>query len=123
MLAVPKVFRHGERRMAHPEAGTGQLVHLPEDHHHVRQYARRRHLAVELLSLATTLADTAEETDTVVMSDHVVNHFGEQDGLSHAGTPEQPGFAAALQGHEHIDSLDAGLEDLALGRPLRQARG
>src|SRR3984957_3843586 len=123
MLAVPKVFRHGERRMSHPKAGTGQLVHLPEDHHHVRQYARRLHFAIELLALATTLADAAEETDTIVMSDHVMNHFGEQDGLSHAGPAEQARFAATLQGHEHIDCLDAGFEDLALGRTLRQARG
>src|SRR5580698_3239329 len=122
MLAVPKVFRHGERRVTYPKAGAGQLVHLPEDHHHVRQNARSLHFAIELLSFATALANAAEETDTVVMSDHVVNHFGEQDGLAHAGPSEQACFAAALEGHEHIDRLDAGLEDLAPGRPLRQAR-
>ena len=82
----------------------------------------RLHLAIQLFALAAALADAAEQADTVVMSDHVVDHLGQQNGLTDAGTPEQPGLAAALQRHEHIDGLDAGLEDLALGGALRQRR-
>jgi hypothetical protein len=123
VLVVPKVFGHRERRVGDPKRVTGRLVHLAEDHHHVRDSTPASFMfAIQLLAFAAALADAAEDADTVVMSDHVVNHFGEQDCLADAGTAEQARFAAALQGHEHIDGLDAGLEDLALARPLRQAR-
>ena len=47
-----------------------------------------------------------------MLPSHVVNHFGEQYRLAHA-RPAQAGplFAAAFQGHQHINDFDARLED------------
>jgi hypothetical protein len=90
----------------HAEPAARRLVHLAEDHHHVRQHAGCLHLAVELLAFATPLADAAEKADALVMPDHVVDHFGEQHRLAHARPAEQPRLAAALQRHEHINDLD-----------------
>jgi hypothetical protein len=54
------------------------------------------------------------------MADHVMNHFGQQNGLPDAGTTEESCLAAALERHEHVDRLDTGLEDLGLGGAVRQ---
>lgn len=71
--------------------------------------------AAPTISSGTTftaaLADTAENTDTSPMADHVVDHFGEEHGLAHPGATKQAGPATALQWHEYIDCFDAGLED------------
>ena len=82
----------------------------------------RLHLAIQLFAFAAALADTAEQADAVVMPDHVVDHLGQQNGLADPGAPEQSRLAAAFERHQHIDGLDAGLEDLALGGSLRQRR-
>ena len=115
MLVVAEILGHRQRGVADAETTPRRLVHLSEDHHHVRQHAGCLHVAVDFLALATTLADAAEDADAVVMPDHVVDHFGEQHRLAHARPTEEPRLAAALQRHEHIDDLDARLEDLRLG--------
>ena len=50
-----------------------------------------------------------------VVPDHVVDHLGEQHRLAHAGAAEQARLAAALQRNQHVDDLDAGLENFGLG--------
>ena len=57
-----------------------------------------------------------------VVPDHVVDHLGEQHRLAHARPAEQARLAAALQRHQHIDDLDARLEDLGLGGTPCQRR-
>ncbi len=37
VLVVPKILGHGQRGVAHAEPAARRLVHLPEEHHHVRQ--------------------------------------------------------------------------------------
>ena len=98
-----KVLGHRQRRMADAEATARRLVHLAEDHRHVRQHARCLHVAVEFLAFATTLADAAKDAHAGVMSDHVVDHFGQQHGLADPCSTEQAGLAAALQRNQHID--------------------
>src|SRR5665213_4445807 len=99
MLIVPEILCHGQRAMADPEATAGRFIHLTENHHHVRQHSSCLHVVVQLLTLAASLADAAEDTDAVVMSDHVMNHLGQEHGLANTGAAEESGFAAALERH------------------------
>ena len=115
MFVVPEIFAHRQRREAHAKAAARRFIHLPVHHHHVRQYACRLHAAVKFLAFPASLADPAENADTLLVLDHVVNHFGEQYRLAHSRPAEQTRFAAALERHQHIDGLDARLEDLGLG--------
>ena len=122
VLVVAEILGHRQRRMSDAEPAARRLVHLAEDHHHVRQHAGFLHLAVKLLAFATAFADAAEDADALVMPDHVVDHFGQQHRLADARSAEQSRLAAALQRHQHIDDLDARLEDLGLGGASRQRR-
>ncbi len=122
MLVVAEILGHRQRRMAHAEPAARRLVHLAEDHHHVRQHAGFLHVAVKLLAFATAFADAAKNAHALVMPDHVVNHFGEQHRLAHARAAEQARLAAALQRHQHIDDLDARLKDFGLGGTSGQRR-
>ena len=123
MAVVAKVLGHRQRRMTHAEAAARWLVHLAEDHHHVRQHAGRGHVAVQLFTFATTLADAAEDADSFSIADHVVDHFCEQYRLADASPSEKPRLAAELQRHEHIDRLDAGSKYLGLrGAALQRRR-
>ncbi len=100
--------------MSDAETAAWRFVHLAENHGHVRENAGRFHVPIELFAFPTTFADPAKETHALVRADHVVNHLGEEDGLSDAGAPEEPGFAAALQRDEEIDDFDASEEELGL---------
>ena len=104
------------------EPAARRLVHLAEHHHHVRQHAGFLHVAVKLLAFAAAFADAAENAHALLVPDHVVDHLGEQHRLAHARAAEQPRLAAALQRHEHVDDLDARLEDFGLGGTSRQRR-
>jgi hypothetical protein len=57
-----------------------------------------------------------------VVADHVVDHLGEQDGFADARPAEQSRLASAFQRYEHINRLDARLEDLGLGGTPGQRR-
>jgi hypothetical protein len=71
---------------------------------------------VKLLALSRQrLADAAKYAYTLLVPDHVVDHFSEQDGLTHAGAAKKAGLSASLQGHEHIDDLDACFKYLRVG--------
>ena len=58
----------------------------------------------------------------LLVSDHVVNHFGQQHRLAHPGATEQAGLATAFERYQHVDGLDAGFKDLRSRRPPRQRR-
>jgi hypothetical protein len=122
VLVVAEILGHRQRGVTHAEPAAGRLVHLAEDHHHVGQHAGFLHVAVKLLAFATTFADAAEDADTLLVPDHVVDHLGEQHGLAHARPAEKSRLAAAFQRHEHINDLDARFEDLRLGGTPRQRR-
>ena len=122
VLVVAEILGHRQRRVAHAEPAARRLVHLAEDHHHVRQHAGFLHVAVKLLAFAAAFADAAEDAHALLMPDHVVDHFGEQHRLAHARAAEKSRLAAALQRHEHVDDLDARFEDFRLGGTLRQRR-
>lgn len=84
VLVAPKVFGHGQRGLAHAEPAARRFVHLPEDHHHVRQHPGGFHVAVKLLAFAAAFADAAKDADTFLVADHVVDHFRKQHRLAYA---------------------------------------
>ena len=86
------------------------------------KHAGGLHPAIELFAFAAALADPAENAHPFLMPDHVVDHLGEQHRLADARAAEQARLAAALQRHEHIDGLDARLENLGFGGTLGQRR-
>jgi hypothetical protein len=122
VLVVPEILGHRQRCVTHAEAAARRFVHLAEHHHHVWQDPGCLHFAIELLAFATAFTNAAEDADALVVRDHVVDHFGEQHGLPDAGSPEKARLAAALQWHQHVDQLDARLEDFRLRRASRQRR-
>src|SRR5450759_5271170 len=107
MLVVAEILGHRQCSMAHAEPAARRLVHLAEDHHHVRQHAGFLHVTVKLLAFATPFANTAKNTYALLVSDHVMDHFGKQHRLAHASPAEKSRLAAALQRDEHINDLDA----------------
>ena len=122
MFVIAEIFRHGQCRVADPKTRAGRFVHLAEDHDHIRKNPGGFHITVEFLAFATAFANSAKNAYSVVMADHVVDHFGEQDGFAHTGAAEQPGFATAFEGQEHVDDLDAGFKNLRFGGTLGQRR-
>ena len=82
------------------------------------------HLSVQLLAFAAALTDAAEDADTLVCTwmhtNHVVDHLGQQHGFADSGPTEQPSLATSFQWHQHINHLDAGLEDHRRGRAVDQ---
>ena len=102
MLVVPEVLGHGQRGVPHAESAARRLVHLSEEHHHVRQDAGLLHVAVKLLAFPATLADTAKDAYTIVVFDHVVDHLGEQHRFSYTGAAKEPRLATALERHERV---------------------
>jgi hypothetical protein len=104
------------------EATAGRLIHLAENHHHVRQHACGSHFAIKLLTFARALADATENAHPVMMPDHVVNHLGEQHGLADPRAAKQPGFSPPLERRKDVDDLDARFEHLRLRHAARERR-
>lgn len=119
MLVVAEIFGHRKRREAHAKTAARRFVHLPEDHHHVWQYARRFHVTVKFFAFAASLTYPAKYTHALLVLDHVVNHFGEQYRLAHARPAEQSRLAATFERHEHIDDFDPCLKDLGFSGSAR----
>src|ERR1022692_111950 len=106
--------------MTDAEPGTRRLIHLAEDHHHVRQHAGFLHRVIKLLAFTTPLANAAKYAYSLVMADHVVDHFSQQHRLADACPAKKPRLTAALQRYEYVDDLDASLKDFRLGGTARQ---
>ena len=69
------------------------------------------HRVVKLLAFTTPFANAAQNAYALVMTDHVVDHFGQQHRLANASPAEKSRLATALQRHEDIYDLDARLKD------------
>src|SRR5206468_12613071 len=121
-LFVAEVLGDGERRERDAGAGAGRLVHLAVDQRRLPDDARLLHLEPEIVALACTLADTAEDRVAAVLLGDVVDELLDEHRLADAGTAEKTDLAAARVGREEIDDLDAGLEGLDLGLLLDERR-
>ena len=76
------------------------------------------HLVIEVVALAGALADAGEHRVAAVRLGDVVDELHDQHGLADAGAAEQADLAALGVRREQVDDLDAGDEDLRLGRLL-----
>ena len=108
---------------ADPLAGAGRLVHLAEDEGRLGDDARLGHLVDEVVALAATLADAGEDRDAGMLLGDVPDQLLDDDRLAHAGAAEDADLAALLERADQVDDLEAGLEDLDLGRLLVEGRG
>ena len=120
----------GDRQPGKADAGARarRLVHLAEDEGafgarrraamlvRVLVDARLDHLVVEVVALARALADAGEDRVAAMRLGDVVDQLLDDDRLADAGAAEQADLAAAGIGREQVDDLDAGDEDLRLGR-------
>ncbi len=92
MFVIPEVLGHRQRRLAHAETGfPAARFNLSEDHDHVGQHARFLHVVIKFLAFPAPFTDAAEDADAIVMTDHVVDHLRQQNGLAHAGAPRRKG--------------------------------
>jgi hypothetical protein len=67
---------------------------------------------VEVVALAGALADAGEHREAGVLDGDVADQLHQRDGLADTGAAEQADLAALGDGHDQVDDLDAGLEDL-----------
>ncbi len=80
------------------------------------------HLVVEVVALAGALADAREHREAAVRLGDVVDQLHDDHGLADARPAEQPDLAALGIGRQQVDDLDAGGQDLGLGRLVDQQR-
>ena len=123
VLLVAEVFSAGEGGQGHAGAGAGGLVHLAVDQGGALENASLGELVVHVVAFTGTLANTGEHGVAAVRFRDVVDHFHEDNGLAHAGAAEEAHLAALGEGHEQVDDLDAGLEELDFGVLLGEFRG
>ena len=126
---VAEPLAHGQGRQGDAQAGAGRLVHLAEDHGRLRDDRAVGladlgflHFQPEVVALAGALADAGEHRVAAVLAGDAGDQLGEDDRLAQAGAAEQAGLAAADQRRQQVDDLDAGLEQLGLGRQLGERR-
>ena len=121
-LLVAEVLGHGQPGQADPLAGAGRLVHLAEDEGGLGDDARLGHLVDQVVALAAALADAGEDRHAGVLLGDVADQLLDDDGLADAGPAEDADLAALLERADQVDDLEAGLEDLDLGRLLVERR-
>ena len=78
---------------------------------------------IEIVALAGAFADAREYRIAAVGLGDVVDQFLDQHRLAHAGAAEQSDLAALGVRREQVDNLDAGDENLGLGRLIDIGRG
>ena len=79
------------------------------------------HFQPQVGAFAGPLADAGEHRVTAVRPGDAGDQLGEDDRLAEAGPAEQAGLAAADERREQVDDLDAGFEQLGLGRQVGEA--
>ncbi len=128
-FGVAEMLGHGQAGQADPGARAGRLVHLAVDQRDLRlaeilevDDAGFDHLVVEVVALAGTLADAGEHREAAMRLGDVVDQLHDDHGLADACPAEQADLAALGIGREQIDHLDAGGQDLGLGRLVDQQR-
>mmetsp|Transcript_24711 Transcript_24711/g.57287 ORF Transcript_24711/g.57287 Transcript_24711/m.57287 type:complete len:238 (-) Transcript_24711:64-777(-) len=75
---------------------------------------------VEIVTLARALADAGEDGVASVRLGDVVDELHDEHGLADAGTPKETDLATLGVGGEEVNDLDAGDEDLGLGRLVHE---
>ena len=112
---ITEVLCHGQSGKADTHTGSRRLVHLTVDQCGLVDNAALLHLAIEVVALTGTLADTCKNRDAAVRSRDVVDQLHDQDGLAYTCAAEQTDLTALCVRADQVDDLDAGLEDLRSG--------
>ena len=73
---------------------------------------------VEIVTLASTLADTSKDRVTTMSLGHIVNQLHDKYGLADASTAEKTNFTSLGIGSQQIDHLDASDQNFLLHRHL-----
>ena len=122
---VAEVLGHGEAGERHAQAVARRLVHLAVHERHLVEHAAVLHLVVEVVAFAGALADAGEHREAAVLGRDVADQLEQRHGLADAGAAEEADLAALGDGHDEVDDLDAGLEQLGRARlvlvPRRRA--
>ena len=122
LALVAEVLRHRQAGEANAQAGPGRLVHLPVDERDLVDHAGLLHLAPEVVPLARALPDPGEDRHAAVLPGDVVDQLLDEHRLADAGAAEEADLAAADEGRDQVDDLDARLEDLHLRREVLERR-
>ena len=124
----------GEAGQRDAGAGARRLVHLAEDQRAFRLHAWSSgscgsaltfevdELVIEVVALAGALADAGEHRIAAMGLGDVVDQLLDEHRLADAGAAEQADLAALGVGREQVDDLDAGDQDLRLGRLVGDRR-
>ncbi len=132
---VAEIFGHGEAGEPDACARAWRLVHLTVDQcafraggralvlFRVLVDARLDHFMVQIITLASALADAGEYRIAAVSLGDIVDQLHDGDGLADAGAAEQTDLAAPGIRRQQVDDFDAGDEDLRLGRLFGIGRG
>ena len=115
---VAEIFRDGQPGQRHPQAVARRLVHLAIHQRHLVQNLGILHLVVEVVPLAGALAHPGENRVAGMLNRDVANQLHHVDGLPHARPAEKPHLAAFRERADQVDDLDAGLQNLLVGRQL-----
>ena len=124
---VAEVLGHRQGRQGDAQPGARRLVHLAEHHARLIDDAAAGladlgflHFQPQVGPFAGPLADAGKHRVTAVGRGDAGDQLGENDRLAETGTAEQAGLAAADERREQVDHLDAGLEQLGLGREVAE---
>ena len=80
------------------------------------------HFAQQIVAFAGAFANPGKDRETVARLCDVVDKFHDKHGLANARAPEQADFAAAQEGLNQVNNLDARLEHLFFGRLFGKSR-
>ena len=114
MLVISEIFGHRERRQPYTKSSTRRFVHLSEHHHHMREDTGVLHVVVKFLAFPTTFSNPAKQTYSLVVADHVVDHFGKQHRLTHSSPSEEPRFTTSFQWYQQINRFDSRFKNFGL---------
>ena len=118
---ITKVFRLGQTGQRDTRTRTRRLVHLAVDQRRLGvavdvDNAGFHHLVIEVVTLAGPLSNAGENRVAAVGFRDVVDQLHDQHGLTDTGAPEQANLAALRVRRQQVDDLDAGDQNLGLGR-------
>ena len=122
LLNVTEVFRHGQSRQCYTKTGSWGLIHLAEDEGGLVEDACFFHFVDKVVTFTGTLTNTGEYRYTTVVLSYTLNHFLNQNGLTHTGSTEQTNLSTLNVGGQEVDNLDTGFEQLSLGLELVECR-
>ena len=113
---IAQVFGVGKRGKPDAKPHPRRLVHLSEYQHRIGEGAVAAHLVPQFVPLADALADPGEHRHPAVQGSDRLHELHDEHRLAHARAAEQAGLAAADEGTQKVDDLDAGFQNALRGQ-------